>query len=247
MGQLSLTIPTIGESFDNAAADVEAALIAIQTVINGDLDSSNLATNAVGTANIAADAITAAKIAADAVGTSEIAADAVTASEIAANAVGTSEIAADAVTSAKIAADAVGQSEIATGAVASGELATDSVIPTKLALGIQTSAVVGSTVAANTVANIPSLTVTTSSTSLFLSQIAMFGTVTNPFSIQISIGGTPVGIGYSFESTQTSTNNLAIPLWHYGAGGGVATVRVVNPPGNGTLTFNANLLGIPLD
>lgn len=58
---------------------------------------------AVGTTNIADDAITAAKIAAGAVGTSEIATDAVTASEIAAGAVGTAELAANAVTLAKMA------------------------------------------------------------------------------------------------------------------------------------------------
>lgn len=58
---------------------------------------------AVGTTELANDAVTAAKIAADAVGSSEIATDAVTSAEIAAGAVGTSELADLNVTAAKLA------------------------------------------------------------------------------------------------------------------------------------------------
>jgi hypothetical protein len=62
----------------------------------------DIADNAVGTAQIANDSVTADKIASDAVGTGEIAPDAVTSSEIAADAVGTAEIANSAVTAATI-------------------------------------------------------------------------------------------------------------------------------------------------
>ena len=65
-----------------------------------------------------------AQIAANAVGTVEIATDAVTSNEIVAGAVGTVEIATDAVTSNEIAAGAVGSSEIAAGAVGGTEIAS---------------------------------------------------------------------------------------------------------------------------
>ena len=65
-----------------------------------------------------------AQIAAGAVGTTEIATDAVTVNEIATDAVGTTEIVTDAVTSNEIVANAVGTSEIGTNAVTANELAT---------------------------------------------------------------------------------------------------------------------------
>lgn len=80
----------------------------------------------------AAGVVDAAAIATDAVGTAEIAADAVTSSEIATDAVGTAEIAADAVTSSEIATDAVGSAEIAAGAVTASELASDAVTTAKI-------------------------------------------------------------------------------------------------------------------
>lgn len=139
------------------ADQVMANLNAIRTLVNGQLDSANIAAGAlvttlfadesvtsakilngtIATGDLADDAVTAAKIAtdavgsseiaADAVGTAEIATDAVTAAEIAAGAVGTPELADDAVTAAKIAADAVGTSEIATDAVTAAELAPNAV------------------------------------------------------------------------------------------------------------------------
>lgn len=66
--------------------------------------------------------ITAAKIATDAVGSDEIAAGAVGASEIATDAVGSDEIAANAVGASEIATGAVGSDEIAENAVTESEL-----------------------------------------------------------------------------------------------------------------------------
>lgn len=79
--------------------------------------------------------------------TAEIADNAINAAKIAAGAVGSSELATDAVTSAKIATNAVTADAIASGAVGSAELATDSVIAAKIA----TNAVTADAIAAGAV------------------------------------------------------------------------------------------------
>jgi len=132
-GALSLTIARGGLITAITGFNVPAVLAigANGTVLKSDgLDPS---WGQVGSTNIATDAVGSAQIAADAVGTSEIATDAVTAAEIAANAVGTTEIANDAVTAAKIANDAVGSSEIAADAVTASEIAAGAVGDSELA------------------------------------------------------------------------------------------------------------------
>jgi len=94
------------------------------------------------TAQIADDAITAAKIGAGAVETAKLANDAVTAAIIAADAVGTSQLATGAVTSAIIAADAVGTSELATDAVTSAIIADDAVVTAAIANDAVTNALI---------------------------------------------------------------------------------------------------------
>ena len=96
------------------------------------IGSEHIATNAVGSDAIAADAVTGAKIPDDAIGSEHIATDAVGADAIAAGAVGTAEIAADAVTSAKIPDDAIGSEHIATDAVGTDEIAADAVTGAKI-------------------------------------------------------------------------------------------------------------------
>lgn len=85
--------------------------------------SALLVDGTVATADIADDAVTAAKIAAGAVGSSEIAD----------GSVGSAELADDSVTAAKIATGAVGASEIADGSVGTAELADSAVTSAKIA------------------------------------------------------------------------------------------------------------------
>ncbi len=84
--------------------------------VSNQVQPASIATDAVTTIKIAADAITQPKIGPLAVGTTEIAVDAVTQPKIGALAVGTTELAALAVTQPKIGAGAVGNAEIVAGA-----------------------------------------------------------------------------------------------------------------------------------
>jgi hypothetical protein len=61
MGIIALTLPTDGTTID--AADVNTPLGIIQTVINGNLDSNNLASNAVSTSKIVDANVTSPKLA----------------------------------------------------------------------------------------------------------------------------------------------------------------------------------------
>lgn len=70
MGTLSLTLPSDGEAIN--ASDVNNPFQTIQTAINGNLDSNNLATNAVSTAKVATNAITADKVATTAISLSSV-------------------------------------------------------------------------------------------------------------------------------------------------------------------------------
>lgn len=103
---------------------------------SGTIAATDLAcTGCVGATDLATDSVEAAEIAASAVGTSEVAdntltaddlaADSVAASEIAANAVGTSEIATDAVEAAEIATGAVTTTEILNNTIANSDVAND--------------------------------------------------------------------------------------------------------------------------
>lgn len=67
MGLISITLPTIGDPNTTEDVDVRNALSTIQTVINGNIDSANIAANAVGTSQLAALGVTSAKLAAGAV------------------------------------------------------------------------------------------------------------------------------------------------------------------------------------
>lgn len=132
--------------------DVQTMFNEVRTILNGSIDSQNIAANAVGSAELQDGAVTSAKLGTDSVTAAKIATDAVGADEIASGAVGTGEIANlavtegklanDAVTAAKIAVDAVGASEIAAGAVGTGELA-GSIPLTKLASGAAAQLIVG--------------------------------------------------------------------------------------------------------
>ncbi|MDR2297839.1 MAG: hypothetical protein LBE30_05800 [Comamonas sp.] len=112
--------------------------------ITGQINSAQLADNAVTVAKIAAGAVgethlanlavTAAKVADNAVTVSKIAAGAVDAGKIAAGAVGETHLANLAVTAAKVADSAVTVSKIAAGAVDAGKLASNAVTADKIAV-----------------------------------------------------------------------------------------------------------------
>jgi len=96
--------------------------------------------NTIETADIQADAITAAKIADNAVVTAGINADAITAAKIADNAVVTAGINADAVTGAKIADDAINSEHYTDGSIDTAHLADGQVTIGKLATAVLTGA-----------------------------------------------------------------------------------------------------------
>ena len=110
------------------------------TLAADSITATELADNAVDTAAIQDDAVTAAKLATDSVTSDAIAADAVTASELADNAVDTAAIQDSAVTTAKIAADAVTASELADNAVDTAALQNLAVTEAKLAADAVTAA-----------------------------------------------------------------------------------------------------------
>lgn len=97
------------------------------------VSSSELASNSVAATHIVDGSVDTAELASGAVTTAKIADDAVTNAKIAAGAVDTTELATDAVTDAKIADNAVGSAQIAAGAVGTSELATDAVTNAKIA------------------------------------------------------------------------------------------------------------------
>jgi hypothetical protein len=121
------------------------------------VSSSELASNSVAATHIVDGSVDTAELAAGAVTTAKIAADAVTNAKIAAGAVDTTELATDAVTDAKIADNAVGAAQIAAGAVGTSELADDAVTNAKIAddavgaAQIAADAVGSSEIAANAV------------------------------------------------------------------------------------------------
>ena len=123
-----------------AWAQVDTAQIATNAItadkIAADsVTGSELASNSVAATHIVDGSVDTAELAAGAVTTAKIAADAVTNAKIAAGAVDTTELATDAVTDAKIADNAVGAAQIAAGAVGTSELATDAVTAAKIGTG----------------------------------------------------------------------------------------------------------------
>ena len=96
---------------------------------------SRIAPGAVGTNELADNAVTAAKIANGQVGASELANGSVTNSKLANNAVNATKIASNAVTAAKIANGQVGNSELANGSVTNAKLANNAVNAAKIVDG----------------------------------------------------------------------------------------------------------------
>ena len=137
------------------AADDEIDITSTLIDINGNVEISGTATttgvhtftavpvfpnNTIETADIQADAITAAKIADNAVVTAGINADAITAAKIADNAVVTAGINADAVTGAKIADDAINSEHYTDGSIDTAHIADGQITTAKLAGAVFTGA-----------------------------------------------------------------------------------------------------------
>ena len=99
------------------------------------ITASSIATDAIGAAEVADNAIDAGAIATDAITATEIATDAIGASEIADNAIDAGSIATDAITNTKIATDAIGAAEIAASAIGASEIANDALGNNEIADG----------------------------------------------------------------------------------------------------------------
>lgn len=100
--------------------------------INGQLQTAQIAVNAITNDLIAANAITETKISNDAITTPKIAAGAVTAGEIAAGAVTAVKIAADSITSDKIVAGTIQANDIATNTITATQIAGSTITGDKI-------------------------------------------------------------------------------------------------------------------
>jgi hypothetical protein len=131
---------------------LQTAQIAVDAVTNAliannAVQSENIANLAVTAAKVADNAITVSKIVDDAVTTAKIADGAATSAKIATSAITETKIASDAITTPKIAASAVTAGEIAAGAIVAGKIAADAVTAGTIAAG----AVTAGTIAVNAV------------------------------------------------------------------------------------------------
>jgi hypothetical protein len=140
----------------NSGQIADEAIIA--TKIGEDaVTNSKIATDAITADVIAANAITETKIASDAITAPKISAGAIITSKIAAGAVTADEITAGAITTSKIETGAVTAAEIAAGAIIAGKIAADAVTATEIAANTITSseiaagAITANEIAANTI------------------------------------------------------------------------------------------------
>ena len=139
--QFKLTGGTVGQAITtDGSGNLTFADMTSDPTMGGDLtgtaSNAQIAANAVGTAEIATDAVTANEIVAGAVGSSEIATDAVTSNEIATDAVTSNEIATDAVTTGKINSDVVTSRELANNAVDTGAIIDGAITSVKILTGV---------------------------------------------------------------------------------------------------------------
>lgn len=100
--------------------------------VDGSIDAAHLASSAVTTAKINADAVTGAKIADDAIDSEHLTDGSIDAAHIASSAVTTAKINADAVTGAKIADDTVDSEHLVDGGIDAAHLASSSVTTAKI-------------------------------------------------------------------------------------------------------------------
>ena len=153
-----------GQLTDAQIAAIAAAKVTgqiVNTQITDDaITSAKIAANAVTASEIAAGAVVAGKIAADAVTATEIAAGSITTAKIAANAVTANEIAANTITAAKIAAGTITGNEIAANTITAADIAALTITASQIAA----ATITGAKIAAGTIAagNIAANTITAS-------------------------------------------------------------------------------------
>ena len=152
-----------GQALSISNAMLQNSSVSSAKVLNNDLTADDLATDSVGSLEIAAGAVGSSEVLDNSLTANDLATDSVTALEIAAGAVASSEVlndsltasdlAANSVTASEIAANAVGASEIATGAVASLEVLDNSLTAADLAAGsVGTSEVINGSLLAEDLA-----------------------------------------------------------------------------------------------
>lgn len=129
-----VVLPNTSVTGANLWSQVEDNDKAIRDVVNGDIDASNLADDAVTTPKIDDAAVT----------TSKLAGDAVDGTKLADDAVDTEHIADDAVEAAQIADGAVGTAQLADGAVTGAKIPDASLSPAKLGLTVVSDTTNGS-------------------------------------------------------------------------------------------------------
>ena len=108
-------------------------------IIDGSVVAANIANAAIGSDQIASDAITNAKIAIDAIQANVIAAGAIERTAIADNAVDTAKIAIDAIQGDVIAAGAITETKIEDDAISTNKLSANAVVASKIAAGAITA------------------------------------------------------------------------------------------------------------
>ena len=138
-----VVLPNTSVTGANLWSQVEDNDKAIRDVVNGDIDATNLADDAVTTPKIDDAAVTTSKLAGDAVDGTKLADDAVTAAKLrddastdANRAVTTNHIRDGAIIEAKLAANAVSSGKVADGAIGTAKIADDAITPSKLNLTV---------------------------------------------------------------------------------------------------------------
>ena len=132
-----------GDPYPSAAAGILGTLTKdpahALSLLNDALTANEIKLGAIGSSELAIDAVTANKIAANAVTVSKILNGAINSDKIAANAVTAGQIATNAITADKILAGSVSATKIATDAITAGKIATNAITANKILAGAVTT------------------------------------------------------------------------------------------------------------
>ena len=132
-----------GDPYPSAAAGILGTLTKdpahALSLLNDALTANEIKLGAIGSSELAIDAVIANKIAANAVTVSKILNGAINSDKIAANAVTAGQIATNAITADKILAGSVSATKIATDAITAGKIATNAITANKILAGAVTT------------------------------------------------------------------------------------------------------------